>query len=125
MSLEVPDACTLPAIERPLRLGEFDAMFAAVVRQVDLVAPTHTRMRLSGAAGLVAMVRDLTARESECCSFFAFTITPETAEAGEALILDIEVPAQYADVLAALARRASTGAGQPSAGTRAIPTAAG
>jgi hypothetical protein len=25
----VPDACTLPAVERPLRLAEFDDLFAA------------------------------------------------------------------------------------------------
>jgi hypothetical protein len=108
MSFVVPDACTLPTVEQPLRLGEFDALFATAVRQVDLVAPTHTRMRLTGAAGLTATVRDLTARETECCSFFAFTVTPEPADVGEALTLDIDVPAQYADVLASLAQQAST-----------------
>jgi hypothetical protein len=57
---------------------------------------------------LVARVRDLTARETECCSFFAFTITPRQAADGEAAILDIEVSAAHADVLASLAERAST-----------------
>ena len=42
-------ACTMPTAERPLRLAEFDALFAETVRSVayenDLV-----RMHLSGAA---------------------------------------------------------------------------
>ncbi|WP_327000514.1 hypothetical protein OHA72_36015 [Dactylosporangium sp. NBC_01737] len=106
MSFVVPDACTLPTVERPLRLAEFDDLFATAVRQVDPVTPTHARMRLTGGAGLEATVRDLTARETACCSFFAFTVTREPAQDGEALTLDVEVPPQYADVLASLAERA-------------------
>jgi hypothetical protein len=108
MSLVVPDACTLPTVEQPLRLAEFDALFAAAVHQVDLVTPSHTRLRLTGDAGLAAAVRDRIARETECCSFFTFTVTPEPAGDGAALTLDIEVPAPYTDVLAALTQRAST-----------------
>lgn len=129
MSIEIPDACTLPTAEQPLRLAEFDALFASAVRSVEPLGPTHTRMRLTGPAGLATTVRDLTARETACCSFFTFTVTPETfpvtpetfpvtAETfpvtpeptgdGEALTLDIQVPAAYADVLAALATRATT-----------------
>ena len=51
---------------------------------------------------------DLTAREADCCSFFDFTVTPETVADGETLTLDIEVPAQYADVLDAITTRASS-----------------
>ena len=58
-------------------------------------------------AGLEATVRDLTARETECCSFFTFTTTAQPATGGEAVVLDVEVPAAYADVLAVLAQRAS------------------
>ncbi|MEU8614554.1 hypothetical protein AB0C29_41865 [Actinoplanes sp. NPDC048791] len=108
MSIAIPDACTLPTAERPLRLAEFDALFATAVRRVDRVGPTRARLRLTGPAGLGATVRDLTARETACCSFFTFTMTPEPAGEGEALILDVEVPAQYADVLASLAERAGT-----------------
>ena len=70
-------------------------------------------MRLTGVAGLTAGVRDLTARETECCSFFTFTITPEPTVDGETIVLDIEVPQAYADVLESLAQwaiRVSTGA---------------
>ena len=108
MSFDVPDACTLPTAGRPLRLAEFDALFATAVHQVEPVTATHVRLRLSGAAGLAATVRDLTARETACCSFFVFTVTPKPIDDGEALTLDIEVPGPYASVLAALAERANT-----------------
>jgi hypothetical protein len=109
MSFEAPDACTLPTAERPLRLAEFDALFTAAVRRVETVSPTHARMRLSGPAGLDVTVRDLAARETQCCSFFTFTVTPQPGGAaeGEALVLDVEVPAAYAEVLSSLAGRAS------------------
>ena len=109
MSFVVPDACTLPAVDRPLRLAEFDDLFATAVRDIEAVAPTHARMRLTGAAGLEATVRDLTARETGCCSFLTFTVTPEPTTDGEAVTLDVEVPAQYADVLASLAGTVSSG----------------
>jgi hypothetical protein len=116
MAFDVPDACALPTVERPLRLAEFDALFASAVRGVQTISPTHARLRLAGPAGLEATVRDLTAREATCCSFFTFTTTVQPAEQGaedgaeegEALTLDVEVPPQYADVLASLARSAST-----------------
>ncbi|MCA2212901.1 hypothetical protein [Jidongwangia harbinensis] len=106
MPIVVPDACTLPTADQPLRLAEFDALFATAVRHVETVAPTHARMRLTGPDGLAATVRDLTARETECCSFFTFTVTPGPADDGESLLLDIEVPAGYVDVLDALVGRA-------------------
>ncbi|GIF42528.1 hypothetical protein [Actinoplanes xinjiangensis] len=108
MSFLVPDACTLPTAAQPLRLAEFDALFATAVRQVEQMDTTHARLRMAGPAGLAATVRDLAARETECCSFFAFTIATEPAPDGEVVVLDIEVSAQHADVLASLAQRAST-----------------
>jgi hypothetical protein len=103
----VPDACSLPTVDRPLRLTEFDDLFAVAVRRVEPVTPTHARLHLTGETGLAATVRDLTARETECCSFFDFTVTPVTAVEGETVILDVDVPAQYANVLDALTLRAS------------------
>ncbi|HET6530015.1 MAG TPA: hypothetical protein VFH03_05295 [Actinoplanes sp.] len=104
----VPDACSLPTAERRLRLADFDELFATAVRRVEPVTPTHARLHLTGGTGLATTVRDLTARETECCSFFQFTATPGTATDGEALTLDIEVPAQFTGVLAALTTRASS-----------------
>jgi hypothetical protein len=108
MSFAVPDACTLPTAARPLRLAEFDDLFATAVRRVEPVTTTHTRLWLTGPAGLEATVRDLTTRETRCCSFFTFTVAPKSADGGEALTVDIEVPVQYADVLTSLTERAST-----------------
>ncbi|MEV0132490.1 hypothetical protein AB0H83_29005 [Dactylosporangium sp. NPDC050688] len=107
MSFVVPDACTLPTVEQPLRLAEFDTLFTTAVRTVETVTPNHARMQLSGPAGLEATVRDLAARETACCSFFTFTVTPQPADSGEALTLDVQVPGRYADVLASLAGRAA------------------
>jgi hypothetical protein len=109
VSFVVPDACTLPTAERPLRLAEFDRLVAGAVRAVEPIGETHARFELAGPPGLAATVRDLTARESECCSFFAFTVTGQPAtENTETVTLDVEVPARYADVLASLAGRAAT-----------------
>ena len=101
-----PNACTLPTAERPLRLAEFDDLFADLT-SLDRRSPVHVRMRLVGAAGLEATVRDLTAREAECCSFFTFTTSPVSTE-GHEITLDIEVRAEHAAVLEALARQAQT-----------------
>ena len=104
----VVEACTLPTAERPTRLAEFDELFATAVHDVQALSPTHARMRLAGPAGLEARVRELTAREAECCSFFTFSITPEHRVDSEAMVLDIEVPPPHADVLGSLVQRAST-----------------
>ena len=102
----VPDACTLPTAEQPLRLAEFDELFTDAVRAVDRIDATHARLRLTGRTGLAATVRDLTARETECCSFFTFSVATEPAGGGETVILDVAVPERHRDVLAALAGRA-------------------
>jgi hypothetical protein len=108
MSFHVPEACTLPTAERPLRLAAFDELFATAVRRVEPIEAIHARLHLSGPAGLADRVRDLAARETACCSFFTFTTTPLPATDGETVVLDIEVPAAHADALAALVQRAST-----------------
>ena len=107
MPFVVPDACTLPTAERPLRLAEFDDLFTTAVREIEQLHATHARLHLTGPAGLIARVRDLTAREAACCSFLSFTITPQQAADGEAAVLDVEVPAAYVEVLASLAQRAA------------------
>jgi hypothetical protein len=95
------DACTLPTVERPLRLAEFDALFAASLRKQDRLSATALRWELDPAAEAAA--RDLAGRESECCSFFTFTFRLD----GAVLWLDVEVPAAHVAVLDALAERAS------------------
>jgi hypothetical protein len=96
----VAQTCTLPTIERPMRVAEFDALFATAVRQVERMTPTWLRLRLDGVDDLEARARDLTERESRCCSFFTFTVRPERPRS---VIVDIEVPPARVDVLDALA----------------------
>jgi hypothetical protein len=102
-----PDACTLPTSERPLRGADFDAVFAATVRDLDRVGPTRLRMNLEPSPQAAARMAELAAAETGCCSFFTFALTAT----GGALTLDITVPQQYAPVLAALADRAGAAAG--------------
>jgi hypothetical protein len=90
---EVP-ACTLPTAERPLRVAEFTALFAALTG-VDRRAPDALRLRLADRPGLAAEAADLTARETGCCSFFDFAITG----ADDELLLDVHVPDAHVDVL--------------------------
>jgi hypothetical protein len=102
----VPQACILPTAERPMRLAEFDDLFATALRGQQRPAPNRLRWQLDPVAE--ATVRDLAARESACCSFFTFSFTPAANDA-EALDLEVRVPAGQVDVLDALAARAAAG----------------
>ncbi|WP_446210303.1 hypothetical protein [Micromonospora sp. IBSANI012] len=99
----VPDVCTLPTAERPLRLAEFDQFFRDAVRGADRLSTQHLRLHLDGAEQVEETARDLTARESSCCSFFAFDIARRSPDS---LTLDVRVPTAHVDVLDALAERA-------------------
>ena len=101
--MSVPEACTLPTVERPLRLAEFDELFATALRGQQRLAPTGLRWCLDPDAEVRA--RELTGREASCCSFFTFTYTGR----GDTLQVDVQVPAAYVDVLDALAGRAAAG----------------
>ena len=98
-----PEACTLPTAQRPLRLAEFEDLFATALREQRRASPTVLRWRLDPAAE--AYARDLTRRESACCSFFSFLFATEA----DAVRLDVEVPTGQIPVLDALARRADAG----------------
>jgi hypothetical protein len=106
------EACTLPTVERPLRVAEFDDLFATSLRSADL-GGTRARLLLAGDEALPGRVRRLTDAESACCSFFSFTITalPGKTSEGSLVALDIDVPPAYADVLAALVDRAEAALG--------------
>lgn len=89
--------------QQPLRLAEFDDLFATAVRDGARISQTHLRLTLSGPDGLQAKVEDLAARENECCAFFSFAVTAPDATT---VVFDIEVPPEHVDVLDALADRA-------------------
>lgn len=104
----VPQSCTLPTAEQPLRIAEFDDLFAVGLRGLERVTPTRLQLHLDPAAEATA--RDLTARETSCCSFFSFDYTTG-ADGG--LLLDVTVPPAHVAVLDSLAARAAGAAGLP------------
>jgi hypothetical protein len=63
-SVWVPEACTLPTVELPLRVAEFDDLFAVALRDVHRVAASRLQLTLDPAAEAAA--RDLVAREIRC-----------------------------------------------------------
>jgi hypothetical protein len=104
----VPDSCTLPTVERPLRVAEFDTLFTASLRAVERPSAQHARLVLTGDETLGAHLQQLADAETACCSFFSFTLTPQPPDPAHAAVvaLDIEVPPAHSDVLAALVARA-------------------
>ncbi|WP_062985609.1 hypothetical protein [Nocardia anaemiae] len=100
--LWVPDACTLPTAEQPLRVAEFTDLFAAALHRIERIAPT--RLRLELAATHEDTARDLAIRESSCCGFFGFSFI---AAGPDIIAMDIEVPASRIAVLDAFANQAA------------------
>jgi hypothetical protein len=96
-----PDACKLPTEERPLRVAEFNDLFAFVVH-----AERREPQRLDVVLRRIveAPARDLARRESECCSFFTFDFEP----AGNEVVMHIAVPPEHFAVLDALEARIVT-----------------
>ncbi|WSQ06340.1 hypothetical protein OG604_50725 [Streptomyces sp. NBC_01231] len=95
----VPQSCTLPTEERPLRVAEWDALSSERLTSMSRPQPLSLRLDLAGGEGVEERVRDLVERESGCCSFFTFTATP-----GQDLLrLDISVDQAHEAVLDALA----------------------
>jgi hypothetical protein len=101
------DSCTLPTAEQPLRVAAFDELFASSLRGIEHPQGSSTRVRLvlEGDEALAARVQRLADAETACCSFFTFTLTPLAASTTR-MALDIAVPGERADVLAALIQRA-------------------
>jgi hypothetical protein len=98
------DACTLPTVERPLRVAEFDALFAERLVRVERLSTTRARIELRSGDGTVALARDLTERETACCSFFSFAVSGTD----DATTIEVGVPVSRADVLEALVARAES-----------------
>jgi thioredoxin len=95
------DACTLPTADRPSRLAEFEGLFASL-RGLRRKEPGWLRLRLDDGEGIEARARDLTARESECCSFFDFAVRRGDGE----VVVDVRVPDSRVVVLDGLTAQA-------------------
>lgn len=98
----VPLSCTLPTEEQPLRIAEFDRLFADALVAVE--RPALVRARLVLDPGAEPALRELAARERGCCSFFTFTFDHDAAGR---LLMDVAVPEARVAVLDALADRAA------------------
>jgi hypothetical protein len=95
----VPESCSLPTVERPVRVAEFDRLFTdAVLRSTRVSA---IRLDLVLAVAAEATARNLAAREVGCCSFFSF----EFVTAGPDVLMSIVVSPSQTEVLDALTRR--------------------
>ncbi|MFI6169124.1 hypothetical protein ACIBCN_20260 [Nocardia sp. NPDC051052] len=95
----VPESCTMPTAERPIRVAEFDEFFASSVRETARPEPTRLDLRLTPGAQQAG--QELAARESGCCSFFTFTVEDTSTGA----VMGVQAPATHVDVLDALEAR--------------------
>ena len=111
--LPIDDFCTLPSAAQPKRLMEFDELFQHQVDPPRRVGSHQVEFTFAAAEGRYAEVSDLAARESACCSFFAFDIEQRIGRGGDhQLALRVGVPASRNDVLDALMDRALAAIGQ-------------
>jgi hypothetical protein len=98
----VPDACTLSPADRAGRAAEFAGLFGSAVRGAARRGPTRLHLDLEPSPEAAARAAGLAAAETQCCSFFTFTLTA----ADGTLSLDVTVPDSQVSVLDALADRA-------------------
>ncbi|MEO3760750.1 cation-translocating P-type ATPase [Mycobacterium sp. B14F4] len=95
----VPESCSLPTAERPLRVAEFDALFNDSVLRLTRRSATDLVVVLAADAEKTA--RDLAQQEAKCCSFFDF----QFAASGSDVVMSVSVPESHTDVLDALTER--------------------
>lgn len=100
-------SCSLPTADRPLRVAEFDALFTGETTTVARDSPTSARFGLRFDPAVAGRAAELSARETQCCSFFRFDLTVSA----DLLELLVSVPAAHAGVLDALVARAQAAAG--------------
>ena len=100
-----PIACTLHPNEYAGRLDDFRHGVFNHLAEMERPEPTRLRLLLTGDAD-PEVVRELLVREQGCCAFMSFTLTPRHGQ----LVADVEVPAEAAPTLDALARLAELAA---------------
>jgi hypothetical protein len=102
---EGPIACTLSPNDYAGRLDEFRQGVFAHLTGIERPDPARLRLLLDGSADPAA-VRELLVREQGCCAFLGFTLTQGDGR----LVADLEVPAEAAPTLDAMARLAELSA---------------
>jgi hypothetical protein len=104
----VPQSCTLPTTEQPLRVAGFDELFTSAVQRIERAGPDRLRLDLTADPRVAGRAAELVMAETGCCSFFTFSLTAS----GGRLVLEVTVPQAQAGVLDALAGRAAAAAGR-------------
>jgi len=107
-----PSVRTLPTADRPMRVAEFHRLFAEALRDLDRPEPSRLLLSLEQAPGRADTVRELTRRESACCSFFVFILREQ-----DGLLLEVAVPPAHVAVLDGVAELATRASGLMDAGT--------
>lgn len=97
MAFDIPDSCTLPSQQRPLRLAEFGALLTQAIA-VERGDQRNLHFFFDDSDGLDARIRDLAHREANCCSFFEFHV----AHKKDQVMLGITVPHQHTGILDSL-----------------------
>jgi hypothetical protein len=100
----VPEACTLPTVEHPLRRAEFDDLFAEDILTVTQESPQRVRLELRADPDAAARAAGLAVKETGCCSFFTFELTMTDGN----VALAISTTPAHKSVLAALGARAES-----------------
>ena len=100
----VPESCTLPTVEQPLRVAELNELFATAVRPAERLDSTGLRVHLPAGEETLATALSLVSREAGCCSFFSFDVRASAAGTE----LDVQVPASQTAVLDAMQQLAET-----------------
>ena len=103
----IPESCTLPTVEQPLRRTEFDDLFAEDVVAVEQRSPSELRLELRADPNAAMRAASLATRETGCCSFFAFVLAITDGK----VEMTISTGPAHEPVLAALAARAGAKAG--------------
>jgi hypothetical protein len=100
----VPEACTLPTAEQPLRRAEFDELFANDVLAIRRESPQRLRLELRAEPETASRAAALAVKETGCCAFFTFDL----AIADGAVSLRIETDPTHEAVLAGIVGRAES-----------------
>jgi hypothetical protein len=98
----VSSSCSLPTAAKPLRLAEFDDLFASEITAVARASTTLARFTLRPDPEVAARVAELSSREAQCCSFFEFSLTMTAGE----LEWTVRVPDAHTDILDGVIERA-------------------
>ena len=96
------EACTLPTDEQPLRVAEFDQLFADSLVCVERHGAGQISLLLDDEQSVLETAQDLADRETSCCSFFGFAVR----RTDRGVEMRIDVPPARTAILFALAEHA-------------------